>query len=69
MGAKVKAVWAWKNELPEMYPDDIYYGKIPGGHTALMTMQHLRETHYAIAYKPIRYGSKATAGYAEYCAQ
>lgn len=40
-GAKVEAVWAWKNELPEMYPDDIYYGKIPGGHATLMTMQQV----------------------------
>ena len=52
-GPKVEAVWAWKKELPEMYPDDIYYGKIAGGHAALMTMQYLRETHYAKAHKSI----------------
>ena len=52
-GAKVKAVWAWKNELTKMYPDYVYYGKILGGHAALMTMQYLRETHYAVARKPI----------------
>lgn len=52
-GAKVEAVWTWKNELPEMYPDDIYYGKIPGGHAALMTMRYLRDTHYHKAHKPI----------------
>ena len=52
-GAKVEAVWAWKNELPETYPDDIYYGKIPGGHAALMTMDYLRETHYPSCHKPV----------------
>ncbi|MDG2254548.1 MAG: hypothetical protein P8L49_06280 [Opitutaceae bacterium] len=52
-GAKVEAIWAWKNELPETYPEDVYYGKIPGGHAALMTIQYLRETHYAVARKPI----------------
>ena len=52
-GAKVEAVWAWKNELPEMYPDDVYYGKIPGGHAALMTIDYLRNTHYRSAQKPV----------------
>ena len=52
-GAKVEAVWTWKNELPEMYPDDVYYGKIPGGHAALMTMDYLRETHYAKTHQSV----------------
>ena len=52
-GAKVEAVWAWKNELPETYPDDIYYGKIPGGHAALMTMTYLAETHYPKHHKAV----------------
>lgn len=52
-GAKVEAVWAWKNELPETYPEDIYYGKIPGGHAALMTIDHLRTVHYPSAWKPV----------------
>ncbi len=52
-GAKVEAVWAWKNELPEAYPDDIFYGKIPGGHAALMTIDFLVGTHYAQAHKPL----------------
>lgn len=52
-GAKVEAVWAWKNELPETYPDDIFYGKIPGGHAVLMTVDYLHKTHYAAAHKPI----------------
>ena len=52
-GQKVEAVWTWKNELPESYPDDIYYGKIPGGHAALMTLSYLRETHYRAAHKRV----------------
>lgn len=52
-GAKVEAVWTWKNELPETYPDAIYYGKIPGGHAALMTIDYLRKTHYPMAHKPV----------------
>jgi hypothetical protein len=45
-GARVEAIWAWKNELPATYPDDVFYGKIPGGLAVLMAMDHLRETHY-----------------------
>ncbi len=52
-GAKVEAVWAWKNELPETYPDDIFYGKLPGGHAVLMTIDYLVGTHYPKAYKPV----------------
>lgn len=52
-GAKIEAIWAWKNELPEMYPDAIYYGKIPGGHAALMTIDFLRDTHYPKAHRPV----------------
>lgn len=52
-GARVEAIWAWKNELPEVYPDEVYYGKIPGGHAALMSMRYLRETHYPNCHKPV----------------
>lgn len=52
-GARVEAVWAWKNELPEKFPDEIFYGKIKGGHAALMTIDYLRDTHYAAAHKPL----------------
>lgn len=45
-GARVEAVWEWKIELPTLYPEDIYYGKIQGGHAALMSMRYLREEHY-----------------------
>jgi len=52
-GEKVEAIWAWKNDLPNDYPDDIFYGKVKGGHAALMSMSFLRETHYPQNYKPI----------------
>lgn len=45
-GARMEAVWAWKTELPTFYPDDIFYGKIKGGHAVLMSMKYFRETHY-----------------------
>ncbi len=30
-GQKVTAVWAWKNKLPALYPDEIFYGKYEVG--------------------------------------
>lgn len=52
-GQKVSAVWTWKNELPAMFPDEIFYGKIAGGKAALMSMAHLRATHYPAFHRPI----------------
>jgi len=52
-GARLEAIWAWKNELPETYPDDVFYGKIPGGFAVLMSMDHLRNVHYPRAHKPV----------------
>ncbi|MCC5024237.1 MAG: hypothetical protein J6386_16245 [Candidatus Synoicihabitans palmerolidicus] len=52
-GARVEAIWAWKNELPAAFPDDIFYGKIPGGLAVLMAMSHLRETHYPAHHRPV----------------
>lgn len=52
-GARVEAIWLWKNELPEVYPDDIYYGKIKGGYAVLMSLEYLRQTHYPKFKKPI----------------
>ncbi len=45
-GRKMEAVWAWKTELPARYPDEIFYGKIPGGTAVLMTIEYLRAQHY-----------------------
>lgn len=52
-GEKVSAVWDWKNRLPATYPDEIFYGKIKGGFAVLMTMDYLRDTHFAAAYKNV----------------
>lgn len=52
-GARVEAIWAWKNELPETYPDEVFYGKIPGGLAVLMSMDHLRDVHYPKAHQPV----------------
>jgi hypothetical protein len=45
-GQKVMAIWRWKNELPAIYPEEIFYGKIPTGHAVLMSMEYLRMRHY-----------------------
>lgn len=45
-GQRMEAVWAWKTKLPTFYPDDVFYGKIKGGHAALMSMDYFRETHF-----------------------
>lgn len=52
-GEKVSAVWDWKNRLPATFPDEIFYGKIKGGFAVLMTMDYLRNVHFASAYKPV----------------
>ena len=52
-GEKVSAIWTWKNELPARWPEEIFYGKIKGGHAVLMTLDHLREMHFATAYQPV----------------
>jgi hypothetical protein len=52
-GAKVEAIWAWKNELPEMYPDDLYYGK---AHRPVKACSTLAQE----VYEMIRIGSETT---------
>lgn len=52
-GQRVTAVWAWKNELPELFPDEIFYGKLPGGLAMLMCMTHFRDVHYPAAHRPV----------------
>jgi hypothetical protein len=52
-GEKVSAVWDWKNRLPATFPDEIFYGKIKGGFAVLMTMDYLRNVHFASAYRPV----------------
>lgn len=52
-GEKITAVWRWKNELPATFPDEIFYGKIPGGLAVLMSMERLR-MHYPEHHRPVR---------------
>ena len=52
-GKKVGAVWSWKNELPADYPDEIFYGKGEKGKSVLMTLDHLKETHYPAFHQPV----------------
>lgn len=52
-GQKVMAVWGWKNELPAVFPDEIYYGKLPGGLAMLMCMEHMRDVHYPAHHQRI----------------
>lgn len=52
-GQRMEAVWPWKNQLPSEYPDEIYYGKITGGFAVLMDLNHLADTHFPSAYKPV----------------
>lgn len=52
-GRKVTAIWTWKNQLPAECPDEIFYGKLPGGIAMLMSMEHLREVHYPQHHKDI----------------
>lgn len=53
-GQKVVAIWRWKNELPAIYPEEIFYGKIPAGRAVLMSMDHLRGQHYPQHHRPLR---------------
>jgi hypothetical protein len=53
-GQKVVAIWRWKNELPAIYPEEIFYGKIPAGRAVLMSMDYLRVEHYPKHHRPLR---------------
>jgi hypothetical protein len=50
---KVKAVWDWKTRLPQTYPDEVFYGKLPDGDATLIEMQHFRSVHYPDAFQPV----------------
>jgi hypothetical protein len=52
-GQKVIAIWQWKNELPAIYPEEIFYGKISTGHAALMSLDYLLGEHYPKHYRPL----------------
>lgn len=50
---KVTAVWDWKTRIPQTYPEQVFYGKVPGGDAVLMEMQHFRQVHYPDAFQPV----------------
>jgi len=50
---RVVAIWNWKNELPAAFPEEIFYGKLPGRLAMLMSLEHLREVHYPRAHKEL----------------
>ncbi len=52
-GARLEAIWAWKNDLPAQFPEDVFYGKLPGKLAVLMCMDHLREVHYPKHHRPV----------------
>ncbi len=52
-GAKLEAIWAWKNELPAQFPDEVFYGKLPGGLAMLMCLKHLRQVHYPTHHRAV----------------
>ena len=52
-GQKISAIWTWKNQLPAECPEEIFYGKLPGGLAVLMSMDHLRDVHYPQHHKDI----------------
>ena len=50
---KVMAVWAWKTKIPQTFPDEVFYGKVPGGDAVLMEMEYFRTEHYPKHFKPV----------------
>ena len=52
-GEKVTAIWTWNDALPASFPNEIFYGKVPGGDAVLMEMNYLRDTHYPSAKKSV----------------
>ena len=50
---RVKAVWDWKTRIPQTFPDEIFYGKVPGGDAVLMEMEYFRTVHYPKHAKPV----------------
>jgi len=50
---KVSAVWKWKTEIPQTFPDEVFYGKVPGGDAALIEMDYFRTVHYPEHHQPV----------------
>jgi len=52
-GEKVESIWRWKNELPALFPDEVFYGKLPGSIAVLMCLKHLWAEHYPQHHRDI----------------
>jgi hypothetical protein len=50
---RVSAVWKWKTEIPQTFPDEVFYGKMPGGEAALIEMEYFRTVHYPKCHQPV----------------
>ena len=50
---KVSAVWKWKTEIPQTFPGEVFYGKVPGGDAVLMEMEYFRTVHYPEHAQPV----------------
>ena len=50
---RVMAVWKWKNQIPNTFPDEVFYGKLPNGDAMLMEVSYLREVHYPKAHRSL----------------
>lgn len=51
-GEKLAQVWALRQQLVATYPEQIFSGKIRGGHVVLMSMERLRD-EYARYHRPV----------------
>lgn len=51
-GDKMGKVWAWKNELPARFPNEIFYGKRKGGAAMLCSLEALKGL-YAQQHRPL----------------
>jgi endonuclease-8 len=51
-GEKLAQVWALRQQLVATYPEQIFSGKIRGGHVVLMSMERLRD-EYARYHRPL----------------
>lgn len=52
-GLRMDRIWHWKNELPARFPEEIFYGKMPGGDAVLMSADYLRERHFPAHHRSV----------------
>jgi hypothetical protein len=51
-GEKLARVWALRQQLVQTYPEQLFTGKIRGGHIVLMSMERLKQ-EYARYHRPL----------------